>query len=195
MNKISTWRFPPGLTKCPLKGCVAKFKSRTLAIQHYKANHARTSVLCFICKKPISVKGTPTNYKTHFKNVHPHVKFSLSKNPKIEPSSQSTSKVVEPPKHFVKVRSSVMQSKEKKKKCSICGMKFRNLSRHIMELHTKKRILCPLKSCDFTSKRLELIRRHWKSAHRNFRFPEIAQHSGFTYKTTTATENQECVNS
>lgn len=62
-----------------------------------------------------------------------------------------------------------------------------------MEMHSKKRILCPLKSCDFTSKRLVFIREHWKKAHQNFRFPEIDQSSGFTYKTTTV-DSEENVN-
>lgn len=196
MNKIGHWKFPPNLKKCPLVRCKAgEFKSRSLAIQHYKANHATTSVLCFICKKPISVTNS-ANYRTHFKSRHPHVKFSLSQNPKIESSSQSKPKAVQPnfaqSKHSVKVLSSTIQSSDKKRRCTKCGIKFMNLNRHMMEMHSNKRILCPLISCDFTSKRLELIRRHWKSAHQNFRFPEIAPNSGFTYK-TTSDDTQECV--
>lgn len=176
LNKVSTWRFPPNLKKCPLFRCGSEFKSRSLAIAHYKANHAATSVQCFLCKKVISVSNT-ANYRTHFNRVHPHVKLSQSQHPKVKSASRS---------HFVKTHSIATQSNHDKKTCKICGMKFHNLSRHVMEMHTKRRILCPLKSCDFTSKRLNLIRRHWKNSHRNLRFPEIAKDSGFTYKTTTA---------
>lgn len=179
---MSTWRFP-NVKKCPYRNCAIQFKCRSLAIKHYKSNHASTCVLCFLCKKPISVKkgsGGSSNYRKHFRLIHPHVKMTLSQHPKTEPSTQGIQKIAQPSqKHFVE-----------KKRCKICGMQFTNLSRHIMEVHTKKRILCPLISCDFKSKRLEQIRRHWKSAHQNFRFPEIAQNSGFTYKTTT----EECVN-
>lgn len=199
LNKISTWRFPANLKKCPLFRCKAEFKKRSLAIAHYKAHHASTSVLCFICKKPISVKNNTknsscaTNYRTHFKRMHPHVKWSLSQQPKVEPSSQSNLKIAPPRSHSVKTQSIAMLGNNIKKICKICGIKFRHLSRHIMETHTKKRILCPLRSCDFTSKRLDAIRRHWKSAHDDIRFPEIAKNSGFTYKTTTAA-TQERVN-
>lgn len=202
MNKCSTWRFPPNLKACPLRGCTYKFESRSLAIQHYKDNHASTSALCFICKKPISVKNNWANFRTHFKLMHPHVKFShknlatkpksSSQIPKIEPNSTSNSNIVQPPKHSVNVRSSIMQSQDKKKRCTICGGKFRKLNRHVMEVHSKKRILCPLKSCDFTAQRLGEIRRHWKNAHEKFRFPEIEPNSGFTYRTTTV-DTPECV--
>lgn len=184
MNKISTWRFP-NTTNCPLFRCEFKSKSRSQAIKHYRSNHASTSVLCFLCKKPISVKNNTTNYRTHFKNIHPHVKFSLSQPVKIESSTPNNQKVTLPiHKYF---------AKEDKKRCKICGLKCTNLSRHIREMHTKKLILCPLKICDFTSKRLESIRAHWKRRHGNFRFPEIDPQSGFTYRTTTA-DSEENVN-
>lgn len=193
MNRISTWRFPSNLKKCPLLKCKVEFKSRSLAIRHYKAHHASTSVLCFLCKKPISVKGNSgsANYRNHFKRMHPHVKLSPSQNTEVE----SNSKIVPPRSHFVKVKVKALSIAKQnvKKMCKICGIKIRNLSRHMMEIHTTKRILCPLRSCDFTSNRLERIRSHWKSVHRDLRFPEIARDSGFTYKTTTA-DTQECVN-
>lgn len=193
LNRISTWRFPINLKECPLRTCRIRFKSRSLAIAHYKSNHASTSVLCFLCKKPISSKCGATNYIKHFKRLHPHVKISLSQLTKIESSAQSIQKIAQPSKHFMTVpHSSAAQSNFSKKRCKVCGKKCISLSRHMMEVHTKKRILCPLISCDFTSKRLANIRKHWRKVHYNFQFPEISQNSGFTYRTTTD-ETQQCV--
>lgn len=194
MNKISTWRFPSNLKECPSFRCGFESKIRSAMLAHYRTMHAASSVYCFLCKKPISVKGNIANYRRHFKRMHPHVKLSLAQYPKDESSSQSNLKFAPPSKHFVKAQSIAKQSNHNKKMCKVCGLKFRNLSRHIIEMHTTKRILCPLKSCEYTSKRLDHIRIHWKSVHQNFRFPEIDQNSGFTYKTTTA-DTQECVNS
>lgn len=190
----SLWQFPLNLKTCPVNRCSAAFKTRSLAIKHYRANHASTSVLCVICKRPISVKNNPANYRTHFFSRHPNVKFSRSQHLKAafanESTSQSTPNAVQPPKRSVKVLSNILQSNDQRKTCTICGMKIMktNFGRHMIEMHSNKRILCPLKSCDFKSKRLDSIRAHWKTEHQNFRFPEIDQNSGFTYRTTDDTQ-------
>lgn len=172
------------MTKCPLLECGIKFKNRRLAIAHYRSNHATTSALCFLCSKPISTKFGANNYVTHFKRVHPHAKLSQAQLKKIELSVQNSQKLGAPSKQPVK-HSIATQSIHSKNSCRVCGKQCTHLSRHMMEMHTKKRILCPLKSCDYTSKRLEFIREHWKRKHQQFRFPEISRDSGFTYRTTT----------
>lgn len=184
------------MTKCPLSKCGLEFESRSFAIAHYKADHASTSVLCVECKKPISVRNnnsgscSAANYRVHMKRRHPHVKLLLShqskSQTKVDTNSQNNVKETTPPRsQFVKTLSIANQSShDDKKMCKICGIQCVHLSRHIKEVHNNKRILCPLKGCDFTSKRFDLIRRHLKNTHA-IQFPNIAQNNGFTYKSTT----------
>lgn len=121
--------------------------------------------------------------------------MSLKQITKIESNANSHQKLAQASKPGKNAETSCNQNIiDKKERCTVCGKKVRNLSRHMAEIHTTKCILCPLKGCDFTSKRIEHIRNHWKTTHPNLRFPEISRRSDFTYKTSTA-DTQESVNS
>lgn len=122
--------------------------------------------------------------------MHPHVKISQEQFSKIEAAaSKSSQENVQISKHLKKENSSGSEGGISKGTCKECGIKFSNLSRHMSEMHSTKRIMCPLKSCDFTAKRMHHIRTHWKKEHNHFEFPEIAQGSQFAYKTTKDDEN------
>lgn len=62
-----------------------------------------------------------------------------------------------------------------------------NMSEHLNENYTSKRILCPLKICNHQSERIEILYEHWNKEHANLRFPEMRNDSEYTYKTTKLT--------
>lgn len=72
-------------------------------------------------------------------------------------------------------------------------MAFGNLARHMREMHTTKRFLCPLTPCHFKAKRMNMIRKHWQMKHRNLRFPELNQRKKFGYKTDTSSSIEKVV--
>lgn len=67
--------------------------------------------------------------------------------------------------------------------CSKCDSNFKCLSRHLMEMHSSRRIICPLKSCSFSTKRMYKLRLHWTKIHGEMPFPEIRDESDFTFAT------------
>lgn len=73
-GQISQWMWPKLLTKCPVQNCHVIVKNRQEAINHYRASHALTSILCPYCDKPIYAQ-VPCHYKRHFDRVHPNVKM------------------------------------------------------------------------------------------------------------------------
>lgn len=69
-ERITKWRVPKNLTKCPVFRCNNKFKTRSLTITHYKKFHAAHSILCPICNKPIRAKSK-WNFIIHYNRCHP----------------------------------------------------------------------------------------------------------------------------
>lgn len=68
------WRFPPNFNQCPVKRCGEKFETRSEAIIHYKKQHAKTSIFCFICDKPLAAQSW-NNFQIHYQHLHPAVKL------------------------------------------------------------------------------------------------------------------------
>lgn len=67
------WRLPAGCLKCPVLNCQQSFEKRSNLVCHYKENHAKRSILCKICDKPLRVsKNTPTDYINHYNRLHPN---------------------------------------------------------------------------------------------------------------------------
>lgn len=65
------WRFPKFVTKCPILSCSMQFHNRSNVIAHYKEYHAKGSILCPICDKPIRVGKCRFNFKKHYRRMHP----------------------------------------------------------------------------------------------------------------------------
>lgn len=72
-DEISEWRFPQ-MSQCPLYSCNKDLGVRSLAISHFKYRHAKNSVFCSECDKPIGAKSLHT-YFTHYTKRHPNAKL------------------------------------------------------------------------------------------------------------------------
>lgn len=69
-------------------------------------------------------------------------------------------------------------------------MKYpQNLKRHLREVHSSVRMLCPLVVCDFVTKRMERLKTHWNQAHSHLRFPMIRNQNKYTYLTIELTDD------
>lgn len=83
LNIKTLWRFPD-TTNCPVRKCPHRiansFVNRMEAKRHYVKVHARNSILCTRCDKPI-VAPLKLYYENHFKRKHPNAKvpFDLGK--------------------------------------------------------------------------------------------------------------------
>lgn len=68
------WKIPLNMERCPVLRCGAVFKVRSDLINHYKFQHAKGSILCEICIKPIRAERT-IDFTEHFKRRHPSSKI------------------------------------------------------------------------------------------------------------------------
>lgn len=68
-DQITHWQFPPDTTRCPIRSCQKEFGVRFLAISHFKAQHAKKSVYCSICERPIPAKTKPS-LVSHYTKFH-----------------------------------------------------------------------------------------------------------------------------
>lgn len=59
------------MERCPVTSCQELFDSRDDAINHYKEQHATKSILCNICKSPITTFSAK-DFENHFKRWHPN---------------------------------------------------------------------------------------------------------------------------
>lgn len=72
--------------------------------------------------------------------------------------------------------------------CNVCGISIKdtcNLKRHLKEMHSSTRILCPLVDCDFVAKRMYKLHQHWGKVHSHLRFPKMRDQN--LYETTVST--------
>lgn len=79
------WRFPPNQNRCPVVSCQQRsFESRSACLSHYKAVHAKFSINCCICEKPI-VSNFKHYFERHYRRVHPDVRdpFDFDANEKL----------------------------------------------------------------------------------------------------------------
>lgn len=67
-QKITRWKFPVFLSKCPVLTCSSDFECRTDVIRHYKENHAADAILCYLCEWPI----LGSDFQMHFRLIHPN---------------------------------------------------------------------------------------------------------------------------
>ncbi|XP_055297156.1 uncharacterized protein LOC129565878 [Sitodiplosis mosellana] len=70
-GKTTHWRFPRDIKHCPVHTCRIQFGIRYDAINHYKKRHAKHSILCPICVKPICSQK-PNEFVRHYRKVHPY---------------------------------------------------------------------------------------------------------------------------
>lgn len=68
-GRITKWKFPTNQTRC--LACPSESVQRSSLIAHYKECHAKTSILCPICVKPICAREKK-NFKKHYQRMHPN---------------------------------------------------------------------------------------------------------------------------
>lgn len=75
------WRLPAGLLICPVLNCQKSFKpvtswgaqtGRQNLVRHYKENHAKGSILCTLCDRPIRSSKGPNDFRKHYAHLHPN---------------------------------------------------------------------------------------------------------------------------
>lgn len=77
------FRFP-NTTRCPIYNCPVDSGFRSRAIAHYKRKHAKDSIFCEECKKPVGAKCLNT-FHTHYTEYHPNAELpAFLKNQRYE---------------------------------------------------------------------------------------------------------------
>lgn len=85
---ITQYMFPADLDKCPVPKCHAIVKNRSEAISHYRESHARKSILCPLCEKPIC--GGRSKFMRHHHRIHPNMAMQFEFNETTKKSKKST---------------------------------------------------------------------------------------------------------
>lgn len=84
LGQSTQWRFPQDMTCCPVRGCQREYGVRSLAIAHYIHRHAKNSVFCIECDKPVSAKS-PSTFIMHYSKFHPDIELpAFLKKPETE---------------------------------------------------------------------------------------------------------------
>lgn len=185
------WQFPKDCTNCPVLRCQFVSDSRSKLITHYRTKHAMNSILCDVCNKPICCRPGKDNFRRHFCIMHPNVQISyglgyrMTKTTKRKPMTKYSIKFKQS-KKVIKTKKAIAA---KKVECKYCNTVLTSGSfmRHLSEVHSLNKILCPLKDCTFGAKRVSRLREHWNKEHPCLRFPEIRMRYVFTYPTVIAT--------
>lgn len=74
LGQSTQWRFPQGMTRCPVYNCRREYGVRSLAIAHYIRWHAKNSVFCIECSKPVAAKEVGT-FIMHYSKFHPNAEL------------------------------------------------------------------------------------------------------------------------
>lgn len=93
-GKISQWRFPKDLERCPISSCQELFDDRFEAIDHYRKEHAKNSILCYICAIPIYTYSFK-DFEAHFNRMHPNDGIPFQFNQKIKQEPQPAKVCIE----------------------------------------------------------------------------------------------------
>lgn len=88
------WKFPPKLTTCPVQRCKQTFRTRALAIVHYKQLHAKHAIHCSLCDKPISAHSF-VQFKSHYNCWHPYQKIPYNSNDANESNTEQVTNLME----------------------------------------------------------------------------------------------------
>lgn len=70
-GQITKWRFPKDAKDCPALRCGFSFSTHSAARNHYKNVHAKHTICCPACEKPI----VAANFQKHYKRLHPELQM------------------------------------------------------------------------------------------------------------------------
>lgn len=93
-GQITQWRFPKGMERCPLISCQELFDDRSEAIDHYKMQHAKKSILCYVCDIPIYTYSSK-DFEAHFRRMHPDAEIPFQFNGRIKQEIQPNKVFIE----------------------------------------------------------------------------------------------------
>lgn len=102
LGQVTYWRFPPNDKRCPVLKCQQNLESRSLAIAHYRKQHANNSIFCRPCNKPLHDINNLCIAINHFNINHPREKlptYLLPSAPTKHPQKNHTKSQV---KHLFK---------------------------------------------------------------------------------------------
>lgn len=63
----------PNIKVCPNRSCSKKFKDRLQTMNHFREQHADSSIFCYICQKPICSQAR-MYFIRHYNRMHPNMK-------------------------------------------------------------------------------------------------------------------------
>lgn len=167
------WIFPANLVKCPVKGCIAvSGRNRSVLKAHYREVHAKTSVLCELCNKPIATRNRSEAVIVHYRSQHPNAPIPFVDSRKAKCTMEVRPKV--------EVDSRIA--------CDLCSARIdpENMDKHLNDMHSTHRIYCPLKLCSHVAKKMAEMRTHWSREHKGMAFPEFRDETDFSYVIDTS---------
>lgn len=176
-GRVMKWRWPDGLKRCPVLRCSDNSDNRAELIRHYRDTHADYSTLCELCNKPFSVQD-PINFQRHYISKHPNVAVPLSGAAKYDHQSHRKVKKT----NLIDTEQAAAQSNKR--------IQPDSTNRHTKEMHSARRISCPLKLCSYEATQMNEMRSHWSSEHQGREFPEFRDASYFTF-TQNGTDNRD----
>lgn len=132
------WKFPD-TTRCPLRSCKLKLRSRKKAIEHYRKKHADHAVLCELCNVPLMLMLGTHHLNGHFQRKHPEEPLP-KKIKSIEVSKRQ---------QFLEIELNLCRLilfyificklfQAKCSKCKACFKNYATLHAHIKNVHRKK---------------------------------------------------------
>lgn len=149
------WLFP-NTTQCPTPKCRMNFKSRSVAIAHYKVKHAFKSILCSLCDKPICAAKLK-DFIEHYGRRHPNAKIPFNLDQLAGPLP-CESKPTIASRQTVEVSMKNDGDDDDIITLSGCGI----TTRWRYPKDSKK---CPFKNCRKTSKNQSYAIAHYKKEH------------------------------
>lgn len=161
---ITKWKFPKNKKSCPVIGCHHDFEKRSDAITHYKEQHAKKSVLCSICNKPICAQWKD-HFIRHHKRMHPNIDVPFGWDDELITLS-GCNQITE------------WKFPANLKRCPVirCGLKFKKRSHaisHYKLQHAQKSILCLLCNKPISAQSTNDFIRHYIRIHPGTEIPYV----------------------
>lgn len=150
---VSRFRYPKFKTRCLNIHCGKAFKTREATIEHYRTAHSKAAIYCELCKKPVHTISI-AYWKSHCEKKHPQMKSNAVAGSSTIDTSPTVSK------------SSASKSQSPNSEQSQPAN-----SKHSSKSMTKTD--CPLNGCNYRTRQMSKLRKHWTKMHGYLRFPIV----------------------
>lgn len=165
------------MTSCPHQKCSRRFANRMDAKRHYVQAHARNSVLCTICDKPVVASYYEGHYKRRHTNSKPSKKCKRQRAAAIsESDDDDDDDDNDADDNVIKLKGAGMitywQLPTNLNRCPVsgCRMVLENnsaLKQHYKRKHAKHSVLCEPCGYPLIARYLQNFQIHMKKTHPN----------------------------